>query len=321
MPVPLSSDLRWRIVWLYHYKDLSYEEIADLLYIHSSTARRIVNKFNWSGDISPRNGRRGPRRLLQAREEFSLVDSLLDSPGIYLQELQNKLFRNTGVMASISTILRTIRRLGFTRKMLRHVVMQQDAIRRQEFMAEMMYISAEMIVWLDETGSDRRSASRKFGYHLRGMTPVDYMFKLRGKRYSTIAIMSQRGMEDFDIYEGTINGETFHDFVERCLVPILQPFNGTNTRSVVVLDNASIHHVDDVVTSIQQTGALLRFLPPYSPDLNPLEESFSKVKAFLKANQVAFDSTLSPHLLIAMAFNVVTTEDCHGYIKHSGYCI
>ena len=120
------------------------------------------------------------------------------------------------------------------------------------------------------------------------MTPVDYKLSIRGKRFSSIAIMSERGMEDVDIYEGTVNGDIFCEFVTRCLVPILLPFNGTNSRSVIVMDNASIHHIEDVVRTIHATGAILRFLPPYSPDYNPLEESFAKVKAFLKANQIAY---------------------------------
>lgn len=321
MPVPLSSDLRWRMVWLRCYREFSFKEIADLLYVHISTVQRIVAKFDQTGDVSPRNGTRGPRRTLQEREEFSIVENLLSKPGIYLEELQQELFKSTGTLASVSTIFRTIHRLGFTRKKIRHIAMQQDPTRREEFMAEMKLISAEMIVWLDETGSDRRNASRKFGYHLRGMTPVDYNFKLRGKRYSSIAIMSWRGLEDVDTYEGTIGGDTFHDFVTRCLVPILKPFNGSNPRSVVVMDNASIHHVDEVVQTIQATGAILRFLPPYSPDYDPLEESFAKVKAFLKANHVAFDVTSSPQLLITMGFNTITTEGCQGYIKHSGYAL
>lgn len=321
MPVALSSDVRWRIVWLHHYKDLCLKEIADLFYIHISTVRRILNKFDQSGDVSPKNGRRGPKRILRRREEFSIIDILLNNPAVYLEELQQELYNNTGTLASLSTIFRTVHRLRFTRKKIRHVSMQQDAVKREEFMEEMRYINANMIVWLDESGADRRSARRMFGYHLRGMTPVDYKFTFRGKRFSSIAIMSQRGLEDVDTYEGTINGNTFCDFIERCLVPILQPFNGTNSRSVVVMDNASIHHVEEVVATIEATGAILRFLPPYSPDYNPLEESFAKVKAFLKANQVAYDATLSPQLLIAMGFNSISTQDCHGYIKHSGYFI
>ncbi len=67
-------------------------------------------------------------------------------------------------------------------------------------------------------------------------------------------------------------------------VPQLLPFNGTNPKSVVVMDNASIHHVDQVVTLIEDVGAIPIFLPPYSPDVMPIEECFSKVKAFLRAN-------------------------------------
>ena len=72
---------------------------------------------------------------------------------------------------------------------------------------------------------------------------------------------------------------------------------------------------------IQNTGAILRYLPPYSPDYNPLEESFAKVKAFLKANEVIYEVTHTPQLIIMMAFNSVTTDDCMGYIKHAGYNI
>ena len=132
--------------------------------------------------------------------------------------------------------------------------------------------------------------------------------------------MSTNGMEDVDIYEGNINGTIFTTFVAQSLVPLLQPFDGKAPRSVVVMDNASIHHVNQVASLIQSTGAILRYLPPYSPDYNPLEESFAKMKAFLKENEVAYDATDDPRLLIMMAFNSVTKEDCNGYIRQAGYC-
>ena len=138
--------------------------------------------------------------------------------------------------------------------------------------------------------------------------------------YLPLVLMSARGVKDVDTYEGSINGDKFCDFIDRCLVPILRPY-GTNDRSIVVMDNASIHHVDRVITTIQSTGAIVRFLPPYSPDFNPIEEPFAKVKAFLKANELAYDVTSSPRLLIAMGFCTVTAEDCIGYIRHAGYNI
>ena len=81
------------------------------------------------------------------------------------------------------------------------------------------------------------------------------------------------------------------------------------------MDNAAIHHVSCVVPRIQQTGAILCFLPPYSPDLNPVEEVFSKVKKFLTSNDFAFSTAT----IFTVAFNAITKEDSLGYIRHSGY--
>ena len=306
---------------MYYYKDLSFREISDFLYIHESTVRRILTRYNQCGDVSPESYQHGPERMLGTPEECCIIESLMANPSIYLSELQQDLFNTTGIWASTSTIFRTIRRLGFTRKKLRHVAIQQSELKRRAFMEEVSYLKASMIVWLDETGTDKRRERRLFGYHLRGITPTSYKLNMHGKRLSSIAIMSTRGIEDIDTYEGNINGDIFCDFVQRCLVPILQPFNGSNERSVVVMDNASIHHVHQVATLIQVTGAILRFLPPYSPDYNPLEESFAKLKAFIKCNELAFSATMSPRLLVAMGFNTITVQDCLGYIEHAGYSI
>ena len=62
------------------------------------------------------------------------------------------------------------------------------------------------------------------------------------------------------------------------------------------------------------------FYPPYSPDLNPLEEVFSKVNGIMKANDSLFQASSLPRALLTIAFSMVTTQDCHSYIAHSGYC-
>ena len=133
----------------------------------------------------------------------------------------------------------------------------------------MDYLNADMLVWTDESGSDRRNEIRKYGYSLSGMTPVSYKIVSCGKRFSAIPVVTT---------DKTVNGDVFLQFVEECLVPVLQPFNGSNARSVVIKDNASVHHVARVVERIQQTGATICFLPPCSPDLNPAEEVFSKIR-------------------------------------------
>ena len=104
-------------------------------------------------------------------------------------------------------------------------------------------------------------------------------------------------------------------------MPQLLPFNGVNPRSIVFLDNASIHHVSHAVSLIQSVGALVHFLPPYSPDLNPIEELFSKVKAVLKESDHAIqwigeDCATD---IVQAAFSSVTPDDCVGWFQHAGY--
>jgi len=85
--------------------------------------------------------------------------------------------------------------------------------------------------------------------------------------------------------DGTTNGDLFQDFVEKDLLTQLLPFNGSNSKSVVVMDNASVHHSQAILDLVSSVGAILIYLPPYSPDLNPIEEAFSYVKAYLKAHE------------------------------------
>ena len=319
MPIALSVDLRWRIVWLCHYKQYTVNEVAELLVVCTKTVRRILKRYDESGTVDPTEQKHGPERKLDAFEEMTLVQSLMNKPSAYLDELQTDLYNISGTVVSLSTICRTLQRLGFTRKKLQHVVLRRSEIDRAEFVELMTYIDPNMIVWVDETGSTRREGIRSYGYSLRGMTPVSFKVEIRGKRYSVITAMSTRGIEDIDINEGTTNGDKFTTFLEQHILPNMQPFNGSNPRSILVLDNASIHHVNRVFELVERRGVMIQFMPAYSPDFMPLEEVFSKVKYFLKRSEVLFTSTDNPALLLTMAFASVTQDDCLGYIHHAGY--
>ena len=96
----------------------------------------------------------------------------------------------------------------------------------------------------------------------------------------------------------------------------LYPFNGTNPQSIVILDNAAIHHTNGILDLLESLGVLLYFLPAYSPDMNPIEELFSKVKYSLKSYEHIHEDL---ETLILMAFATVTSSDCQGWIKYAGY--
>ena len=202
---------------------------------------------------------------------------------------------------------------------MRRIALQRSDVKGARFMAQVSAYDPSMLIWIDETGCDQRNTLRKRGYSIRGITPEDHRLLVRGVRYSAVPVMSLDGIHDLCIFEGNVNGVRFEKFVRSCLLPVLQPFNWVNKHSVVILDNASIHHVDQVVDLIENTGARLLFLPPYSPDLNPLEEVFSKVKGIMKKDCSVFQSCTFPRVLLAMAFSMVTIKDCKSYVTHSGY--
>ena len=106
--------------------------------------------------------------------------------------------------------------------------------------------------------------------------------------------MSITGIHDVYITEGTTDGVKFAHFIREYLLPLVLPYNGSNPCSIVIMDNAAIHRVHQNVGLIENVGAKLIFLPPFSPDFNPIEIVFSKVKHIMKENDKLFK--LPPHL-------------------------
>ena len=107
------------------------------------------------------------------------------------------------------------------------------------FESEASIYSADMFIFLDETGTDQRNALRRYAYSWRGMPAVAHRLLVRGQRLSSIEIMNTAGVLDCHVVEGTVDGDIFYDFVQNHLLPHMMPFNGVNPHSVLVLDNVS----------------------------------------------------------------------------------
>ena len=320
MPPPYSLDLRWRIIWLSLTTSHTPATISRLFTVSERTVWRYLSLFNLKGDVQVAERRDGPICLMGDFEQLILLRLILENPGVYLHELQVELFHKFGVPISIPTICRTLKSMGCTRQAMHRVALQRSDAARAEFMSVVSVYDPNMLVWLDESGCDRRDAIRKYGYSVRGIPICDQRLLIRGKRYTAIPVMSLGGIHDVFITEGNMNGERFANFVKDVLSPHLMPFNGLNPRSVVIMDNASIHHVHEVIDLIEtQVRAKVLFLPPYSPDLNPVEGIFSQVKSTMKENDRLFQVFSAPRVLLSMAFEAVTTENCLGHIRNSGY--
>ena len=110
--------------------------------------------------------------------------------------------------------------------------------------------SRNQFVWVDETGSDKRDHIRKYGYAIRGTTPVTHRLLARGQMVNAIAALSAQGVVAVDIVTGSVNGEKFFDFLRGTLIPNMMPFDSQNPNSTLVMDNCSVHYVHEVLDLI-----------------------------------------------------------------------
>lgn len=104
-----------------------------------------------------------------------------------------------------------------------------------------------------------------------------------------VAAISLQGVLAVEIVRGEVDADCYYDFLCKHLLPKLMPFNGHNEHSVIVQDNCAIHHVREVSDILHDAGVIVHYLPPYSPDYNPIEEAFTKVKLMMKAMEIEME--------------------------------
>ena len=165
-------------------------------------------------------------------------------------------------------------------------------------------------VFLDECGVTT-DLLRRYGRSPRGTRLHDHTPCSHWQTHTVVAALRLDGVTAPAVFDGPIDGPTFQAYVDQVLVPTLCP------GDVVVLDNLAVHKHPDIRAAIEGVGARIRHLPPYSPDLNPIEQAFAKLKAFLRAARPRnFDQVCE---LIAAAIGLFTPAECGNYIRHSGY--
>ena len=315
-----SDDLRWRMIYQRCALGLTYETIATSLCVDKATVSRTVDLFERTGGVMKKayDGVNLPRKLTDT-VQFIILHLVLERPGILLREIQAEIKYLAGQELAASTICRFLHRQGFSRQKMQLIAFQRDEALRLTYATEVSIYKADMFIFLDETGTDRRNAIRKYAYSLRGKPARSHKLLVRGERVSAIALMSCSGILDCRLVHGAVDGDTFYSFIQGSVLPHLMPFDGNNPHSVVVMDNASIHHVDGIVSMIQEVGALVLFLPPYSPDYNPIEETFSKVKSTIKAHETEMEiGGMEIEDIVLAAFSSITQDDCYNWISNAG---
>ena len=184
------------------------------------------------------------------------------------------------------------------------------ARRRAQWTKYQGRVEAERLVFIDETWTRTDMAP------LRGWAPRGHRLpaKVPHGRWKTMTFLAALRHDRIDapwFIEGPIDGVSFCTYVEKVLLPILRP------GDIVVLDNLGSHRSKAVRQLIRSVGAKLFFLPKYSPDLNPIEQVFAKLKHLVrKAAARTVDAVCAA---IGHALDAFTSEECANYLKNSGY--
>jgi transposase len=165
-------------------------------------------------------------------------------------------------------------------------------------------------VFIDETAVSTNLV-RLRGRAPRGERVIGHVPMGEWQTLSFVAGLRHNKMVAPMVIEGAMNGEIFLTYVKQCLVPTLQ------RNDIVVMDNLRAHKVSGVLEAIEQAHATVRYLPKYSPDLNPIELPYSKFKTLLR--KVAARTTRALYRTIRSFVPQLGAQECANYFRHAGY--
>jgi transposase len=171
-------------------------------------------------------------------------------------------------------------------------------------------INLEKLVFIDESGA-KTNMTRLYGRAKQGQRAVDDAPSGHWCTTTMISSMRLDGSTACMVVDGATNKDIFKAYVEQILLPTLE------TGDIVVMDNLSAHKNQKVRDLIESVGARLWFLPPYSPDLNPIEKMWRKIKAILRTLKARTEELLIN--AIAKALDAITASDAKGWFKSCGY--
>ncbi|WP_412064054.1 IS630 family transposase [Rhizobium sp. SYY.PMSO] len=310
MARPISNDLRKRVVDAIEAGE-SCRSVAARFAIAASSAVKWSQRYRSSGSVGPGKMGGHRKRALEPYRAF-IVERVNQTPHLSLHALKEELAVR-GVKVSHDTVWQFLRREGLRFKktlFAREQARADIARRRQRWRSWQTGLDPRRLVFIDETWIKTNMAP------LRGWGP-------KGKRLRSFAphghwrTLTFLGALRCDrlvapcVFDGPINGQCFRAYVEQLLLPILEP------GDIVVMDNLGSHKSVAIRQIIRNAGARLWYLPPYSPDLNPIEQAFAKIKHWMRlAQKRTVDDTWR---YIGNLVKTIEPSECGNYFANAGY--
>ena len=305
-----SVDLRERVVVAVN-RGMPIVEVADIFQVSPTTVSRWVNRRrrDSTDSLQPKKSPGRPKHL--SSDHLAVLRLQLEShPSAMLQDHCRMLAARHDVKVSIATMTRMIRALGWTRKKKMVYASERDEEQLRVWLRETAAIDPTRLVFVDECGINIAMTSL-YGRAPKGTRAVGHVPRTRGVNVTVIAALSLAGLGATMTLQGPATTQAFDAYVAHPLAATLQP------TQVVVLDNIRIHKGPAVIPTIEACRCSVRFLPPYSEGLAPIDEAFSKLKTALRRAEARSYDALDDAL--AQAMSNITPADAAGWFQHCGY--
>jgi transposase len=301
----ISQDLRKRILDTVHRGDGSLRQIARRFLVSVSFVTRLLQLQRSTGSLEPRPHGGGNPAVLGPEDLEQLRELIRQQPDATLEECRQRL----GASCSLMTISRALRKLGLPRKKKIPRAQEQDRPdvqeRRQEFCAKLAGVDPRRLVFVDESGANTAMT------RTHGRAPVGQrVYTNTPGRWESITMtcgMRLSGVTAPLAFLGATNTDIFESYVEDVLVPELKP------GDVVIWDNLKPHKSEEAIEAVEAAGARVEPLPPWSPDLTPIEEMVSKIKGAMRS--AAARTTEAVYGAFASALEDVTLDDITGWFQ------
>ena len=301
-----SQDLRQRVLDAVERKEGSIRQIARRFVVSLSFVVRLLQTYRRTGSIRPEPHGGGHPPALTPEDLERLRELIRQQPDATLEECRQHL----GVSCSTMTISRALRQLGLPRKKKVPRARAQDSPevqeQRREFCEARAGVDPRRLVFVDECGADT-AMTRTHGRAPRGQR----VYANSPGHWESITLtcgLRLCGALPALAFSGATHTDLFERYVADVLVPELRP------GDAVVWDNLKPHQSEEAIEAVEAAGARVVPLPPWSPDLTPIEEMASKVKGALRS--AAARTTEAVYAAFASALHDVTLEDIAGWFGH-----
>jgi len=183
---------------------------------------------------------------------------------------------------------------------------------REDYHQQIAALDAQRLRFVDQSGVNL-AMTRLYGRAPKGERGLGAVPQNYGANVTMLRALGMQGVQAVMTVSGATHADVFLSYVEHVLAPTLRP------GDIVVMDNLRAHKVAGVQQAREARGARLIYLPPYSPDLSPVEQGWSKLKAYLRKAQARSRETLDH--AITPALTTITASDAYGWLRHCGYAL